>query len=358
MVEVGDFEGVLEGWDGEQVTVRFDPAARSWILICLHSTRLGPAAGGTRMKVYDSTGDALRDGTRLAEGMTAKMAVAGFAFGGGKAVLAVPSLLEGDERDALLRRYAAMVASLGGNFWTGCDMNTTPADLDVMAESCPYVFGRSVASGGSGEPGPITARGVFFGLRATAAHALGSESLEDRTVLVQGVGSVGARLAGLLAEAGARVLVTDVAADRAAEVAERIGGTVVSAESAVETECDIYAPCATGATLSTASIPRLRCRAIAGAANNQLATPGDAERLRARGILYAPDFVINAGGVFHNVGIEALGWDEAQVEHALEGIADTLGEVFARSETDGVSTARSAELLAESRLARSSRTLV
>jgi leucine dehydrogenase len=348
--ELGELERVIEGWDGEQVIVRFDAPTGSWIFICVHSRRLGPAAGGTRMKVYASTADALRDGTRLAEGMTVKMAAAGFSFGGGKCVIAVPALLHGADRDGFFRRYAETVASLGGSFWTGCDMNTTPSDLDVMAGRCPYVFGRSIANGGSGEPGPITARGVLYGIRATVAHAFGSPSLEGKTVLIQGVGSVGASLAELLSKAGAEVLVTDLAADRAAELGERLGARVVSPEHAIVTESDVYAPCATGGTLSAETIPHLRCRIVAGSANNQLASPADADRLRERGIIYAPDFVINAGGVFHNVGIEALGWDDAGVERALQGIADTLTRVFERSEAEGISTASAAEALAQSRL--------
>jgi leucine dehydrogenase len=347
---VSELEHVLASWDGEQVLVRFDPPTGTWMFICMHSRRLGPAAGGTRMKVYESPAHALRDATRLAAGMTVKMAVAGLAFGGGKAVLAVPALPDGHERAKLLRRYGEAVASLAGNFWTGCDMNTTAADLDVIAERCPYVFGRSAAAGGSGEPGPFTARGVLYGVMASLAHALGSSSVEGRTVLVQGVGSVGASLAELLAEAGARVVLTDVAAERAAELAERLEAEVVAPEEALETECDVYAPCATGGTLSAETIPRLRCRVVAGSANNQLATPADAELLRARGILYAPDFVINAGGVFYNVGTEALGWDAAGVERALAGIGKTLTEIFARSEAERISTGRAAEALAASRL--------
>ena len=176
------------------------------MFVCIHSRRLGPAGGGTRMKVYASPAEALRDATRLAAGMTAKFAVAGLPFGGGKAVIAVPRLPTGEGRRELLHRYGRLICSLGGNFLTGCDMNTTPADLDVIEEVCPHVFGNS---GGSGEPGPFTARGVFHGIRASVAHADGSPVLERKTVLVQGVGSVGARLAALLAEAGA-----DVARDR------------------------------------------------------------------------------------------------------------------------------------------------
>src|SRR5262245_35669478 len=188
-----DLTGVLEAWDGEQVVVRFDELFRAWMFVCVHSRRLGPAAGGTRLKVYDDPADALQDATRLAAGMTAKFAVAGLPFGGGKGVLAVPRLPSGDERRELLLRYAAVVCSLGGNYLTGCDMNTTPADLDVIREVCPHTFGHT---DGSGEPGPFTARGVFHGIRASVAYADGSPDLDGKTVLVQGVGSVGSRLEG------------------------------------------------------------------------------------------------------------------------------------------------------------------
>jgi leucine dehydrogenase len=349
-----DLEDVIASWDGEGVLVRYDAPTGSWIFICMHSHRLGPSGGGTRMKVYGSPAEALVDGTRLAAGMTVKFAVAGFPFGGGKAVLAVPRLLEGEERAGLLRRYGEAIESLGGNFFTGCDMNIKPADLDVIAEVSPRVFGRPVESGGSGEPGPATGRGVFHGIRASVEHAFGSPALEGRTVVVQGVGSVGAPLAEQLSDAGARVFVSDVAAERAAALAEGIGAEVVAPEAALETECDVYAPCATGGTLSAETIPRLRCRVVAGSANNQLAEPSDSDRLAERGILYAPDFVINAGGVFYNGGLEALGWDEGRVERALEGIGDTLREIYARSDAEGISTGRAAEALAESRLAAAS----
>lgn len=343
-----DLAAVLQCWDGEQVVCRFDGPSGAWMFACVHSRRLGPAAGGTRMKVYGSPAEALRDATRLAAGMTAKFAVAGLPFGGGKAVLAVPSLPTADERRALLLRYGAVVCSLGGNYLTGCDMNTTPADLEVIAEVCPHVFGNSA---GSGEPGPFTARGVFHGIRASVAHLDGSPDLDGSTVLVQGVGSVGSPLAATLAEAGARVLVTDVDRGRAQHAAERLGATAVDVGEAIETGCDVYAPCATGGTLSADAIPRLRCRIVAGAANNQLGEPADAERLHSRGILYAPDFVINAGGIFHNVGRESLGWGDDEVEQALRGIGDTLREIFARADTESISTGRAADDLVAARLA-------
>ena len=343
-----EFTQLLEAWDGEEVAIRYDRVSRTWMIVCIHSRRLGPAGGGTRMKVYESPAEALRDGTRLAAGMTAKFAVAGLPFGGGKAVLAVPTLPAGEERRELLHRYGELVCSLGGRYLTGCDMNTTPADLDVIAEVCPHVFGNSA---GSGEPGPFTARGVFHGLRASVARADGGPSLQGKTVLVQGVGSVGARLATLLAGEGADLLLTDVDATRAAELAASLGGRTVDAGDALATECDVYAPCATGGTLTAASIPALRCRIVAGAANNQLGARDDAERLRERGILYAPDFVINAGGIFHNVGRESLGWGDDEVEPALRGIGDTLREIYERSDADGISTGRAADELVEARLA-------
>ncbi len=343
-----DFLDVLERWDGEQAVVRFDRPSGSWMIVCIHSRRLGPAAGGTRMKVYASPVEALHDATRLAAGMTAKFAVAGLPFGGGKAVIAVPGLPSGEVRRSLLHRYGRLVCSLGGNYLTGCDMNTTPADLDTIREVCPHTFGHT---GGSGEPGPSTARGVFHGIRASVAHAGGLPALGATTVLVQGVGSVGSRLAALLVEAGARVLVSDVDVGRAADVARRLGARAVEAADVFETECDVYAPCATGGTLTADTIARLRCRVVAGAANNQLGEPVDAGRLRDRGILYAPDFVINAGGVFHNVGREALGWGDEEVEEALRGIGGTLTEIYARSDRDRTSTGEAADELVRARLA-------
>jgi leucine dehydrogenase len=341
-------EQVIADWDGEQVVVRFDEPSGAWMFVCIHSRRLGPAGGGTRMKVYGSPAEALRDGTRLAAGMTAKFAVSGLPFGGGKAVLAVPRLPEGGERRELLRRYADLICTLGGNYLTGCDMNTTPADLDAIRETCPYTFGHSA---GSGEPGPFTARGVFHGICASLGHADGSPTPKGRVVLVQGLGSVGARLAAALAEAGADVVLTDVDTERASALAAELGARTVEPEQARSTECDVYAPCAAGGTLSAEAIPELRCRIVAGAANNQLGEPADADRLRERGILYAPDFVINSGGVFHNVGREALGWGDTEVDRALVGIGSTLLRIYRRSDAEGISTGRVAQAIAEERLA-------
>jgi leucine dehydrogenase len=302
------------------------------------------------MKVYASAGDGLADAMRLSGAMTLKMAATDIPFGGAKAVIAVPTLPAGDERRRILLRYGDLAASLGNTFQTGPDVNTTMADMDVIAERHPHVYCRSIEHGGSGDPGPFTARGVFHGIRASAAHVFGSPDLTGRIVLVQGVGDVGARLAEQLAEADARVIVTDIDADRAHALADRIGAQTVAPETALSVECDVYAPCALGGTVNAEAIPELRCRIVAGCANNQLAEAEDAARLAACGILYAPDYVINAGGVIYAWGTESLGWDADAIESRLAGIGDTLVEIYERAESERITTEAAAERLARSRL--------
>jgi leucine dehydrogenase len=345
------FEDLLRTWDGEEVVVRFDAPTGAWMFVAVHSTDLGPAAGGTRMRSYPSPEEALRDGLRLSSAMTSKMAMASMPFGGGKAVLAVPEIPTGEARRELLLRYGELVESLHGTYWTACDMNTSPLDMDVIAERCSAVFGRSEEAGGSGTSAPATAVGVFHGLRATVAHAFGSDDLDGRTIAVQGVGAVGGPLAHQLAEAGAHLVLADVEEPRAKELANELDAEAVSAEDVIDVECDVFSPCATGAVLSRTSIPRLRCRAIAGAANNQLAEPEDAERLAERGIVYAPDYVVNAGGVIHLVGFELLREDQVRVDERLRGVADTLDEVFTMANERGISTRAAADAVVQRRLA-------
>jgi leucine dehydrogenase len=342
-------EDLIRGWDGEEVVVGFDEPSGTWMFVCIHSTRLGPAGGGTRMKSYAQPADALQDAMNLSEAMTLKMAAAGIPFGGGKAVVAVPAPPEGDERRRILLRYADLAASLGQTFHTGPDVNTSTADMDVIAERHPHVYCRSEENGGSGDPGPYTARGVFHGIRASVRHAFGSDRLDDRVVLVQGVGDVGGPLAEELAAEGARVLVSDIDGERVGALATRIGADVVPPGEAIGVECDVYAPCALGGTVNAETIPELRCHVVAGSANNQLAEPEDSERLRDAGILYAPDFVINAGGVLYAWGTESLGWDADTVETRLIGIGDTLSEIYAQADADGLGTHAAAEDLARGR---------
>ena len=339
-----DFESLLAGWEGEHAVVRHDAESGAWLFVCVHSTALGPAGGGTRMRVYPAPADGLADAMRLSGAMTWKMAGAAMPRGGGKAVLAVPELPTGESRKRLLRRYGELVASLGGTYRTAGDMNISPEDLDVVAETCPWVYGTTGRGGNSGRG---TARGGLHAIRATVEHVFGSPDLAGRSVLVQGAGSVGAVLARELADAGARVLVSDVDESRAAAT----GSETVPPERVLETEVDIYSPCAVGGTLNAESIPRLACRAIAGCANNQLAEPEDAERLQERGILYAPDYIVNAGGIIQLIGLEDEGWDETQLEERLAGIGDTLRTLFAEAEKEGVTPAEAADRLVRRRLA-------
>jgi leucine dehydrogenase len=344
------FEELLRRWDGEHAVIRHDEPSGAWMLVCLHSTSLGPAMGGTRLKSYGTPGEALEDAMRLASGMTRKLAVLGLPCGGGKAVIAVPEVPQGEDRRRLLERYGDLVESLGGSFVTGPDVNTGEADMDVLGERTEHVFCRSSANGGSGDPSIHTALGVFHGIRASLAHALGSDELAGRTVLVQGTGSVGAKLTRLLLDAGAVVLVSDVDEERA----RATGAQPVDPEGALELECDVYAPCALGATLDATTIPRLRCRIVAGAANNQLAAPEDGERLRAAGILYAPDYVINGGGALHGIGLERLHWDADRLEREVAGIGATLTRIYEAADAEGIPTAVAAERLAAERLTAAS----
>ena len=276
------FDELLRGWDGDEVVIRFDAATGSWMLIGVHSTRRGPAMGGTRMKAYATPEDALADVLRLSRAMTFKQAAANLPYGGGKAVLAVPAVPErgSPERRDLLLAYAALVDSLHGTYVTAADMNTGPPDMDVIGERTPHVLGRSHERGGSGDPGGGTAIGVFHGIRATCLRAFGSPDLDGRSILVQGAGSVGGRLLDLLHAEDARLLVSDVDGARAQEAATRVDAKLVDPADAIGTEVDVFAPCATGPVLTPETIPMLACRAVAGAANNQLETEADAAPAR------------------------------------------------------------------------------
>jgi leucine dehydrogenase len=346
-------EEVLLNWRGEAVLTAYDEPSGAYMFIAVHSTKLGPAGGGTRMKSYARPADAMNDACRLGEAMTYKMAVAGLPMGGGKSVLMVP---EGDldpkvRRDLLLH-HAHNVNLLGGQYRTGPDMNTNSADMDTLNEVTPFAFGRSPERGGSGSSAPDTAVGVFHGILASVAHVDGSDDLAGKRVLIQGAGAVGEPLAELLLKAGAHVIVSDVSLERVEGLYDRLGVEVVSPASVLDTECDVYAPCATGGVLDADTIPRLRCRIVAGAANNPLAdNHRDADLLREAGILYAPDFVINGGGAIHLIGYEQLGWTTEQVERGLVGIGETLAEIYRAADEAGVSTEVAAERVAEARLA-------
>ena len=342
---------LLASWDGEEVLTRHDPSSRATIHVCVHSTVLGPAAGGTRMRVYAAADDALLDGLRLARAMTYKNATAGLPLGGGKAVIAVPRIPAGEDRIHLLRHYGEIVAELGGRYRTACDMNTTSEDMDVVAQTCPYVFGRTLAAGGSGTSAPATAVGVDHAIRAALRSVFGSGDPGGRTVAIQGVGAVGALLAGQMADAGAAVLVADVDRARAEAVAEATGARAVDPSAILAAHCDVLAPCATGGVLDAEAIEHLRCRIVAGAANNQLEHDADGERFLDRGIVYVPDFVANAGGIIHLASLELLRETEVELDARLAAIGDTTTAILEEAASSGRSTSRVALDLAERRIA-------
>ena len=345
-------ESLLREWDGESVIVRFDRQANTWVFIAIHSTRLGPAIGGTRMKSYPSLQAAVKDALRLAAGMTYKWAAAGFEAGGGKAVMAIPHDLNPEARRELLRRYGAFVHNHKGLFLTGPDLGTSSEDMDIVAETGdPYVFARTAGAGGAGNPGPFTALGVFTSIQVVVERLFGDASLVGKRIMIQGVGSVGRELIELLRKAGAEVFFSDVDEAAVAYFCDEVGLQCFSPDEVYDNPCDILAPCAVGGVLDEKTIPRLRCRAVAGAANNQLANPEDASRLRERGILYAPDFIANSGGAIAIIGMETRGWSRKEAEEKVtETIKDNLSQVFELAETESLDTEEAARRLADQRL--------
>jgi leucine dehydrogenase len=345
-------ESLLREWTGETVIVRYDRPTGAWIFIAIHSTRLGPAAGGTRMKPYPDVQAALQDALRLAEGMTYKFAGPGIAYGGGKAVIALPSDFDPQARPALLRRYGALVHQLGGLFTTASDVGTSAADMDIIAETgAPYIFGRTPAGGGAGPSGPATGLGVFTGIQVASEHLFGEASLKGRRVLVQGTGSVGGALIEYLRAAGAEVMFSEVDEGAIRRFRDELGLQFVPPEAVYTMECDVFAPCALGGVLNANTIPQLKCRAVVGGANNQLAETKDAERLQARGILYAPDYVVNVGGVIFILGVETQGWTHERAEQeVVESVRRALRQVFELAAREGITTDAAAQQIAGERL--------
>jgi leucine dehydrogenase len=352
-------ESLLKDWSGETTIIRYDQSTGAWIFITIFSTQLGPAAGGTRMKPYSDVKSALQDAYRLAEGMAYKFALSGMSFGGGKAVIAIPPDFDTKSRSGLLGRYGELVHQLGGLFYTGPDVGISSADMDIIAEKgSPYVFGRTQTAGGAGSSGPATALGVFSGIQIACQHVFGEKSLIGRRVLVQGAGSVGRALIEYLRSAGAEVKFSDVEEITICQFRDDLGLQCVSTEEVYSEECDIFAPCALGGVLNAKTIPKLKCRIVAGSANNQLAEIEDAERLKNRGILYAPDYVINVGGAMCLVGMESRGWTQEHMEKKVtDGIQNVLQQIFKLAETKGITTEAAARQVAEKRLSSVTLTL-
>ncbi|MGW3110917.1 Leu/Phe/Val dehydrogenase [Streptomyces sp. NPDC001091] len=335
----------------EQVVLCQDRATGLKAVIAIHSTALGPALGGTRFHPYPSEAEAVADALQLARGMSYKNAMAGLDHGGGKAVIIGDP--ERDRTEELLLAYGRMVASLGGRYVTACDVGTYVADMDVVARECRWTTGRSPEQGGAGDSSVLTAFGVYQGMRASAQHLWGDPSLRDRVIGIAGVGKVGRHLVGHLLAEGAEVVVTDVRAEAVDRITEAHPGvrTVADTDTLIRLEgLDIYAPCALGGALDDHTVPVLTASVVCGAANNQLAHPGVEKDLQDRGILYAPDYVVNAGGVIQ-VADELHGFDFERCRAKAAKIFDTTLAIFARAKTDGVPPAAAADRIAEQRMA-------
>jgi len=322
-----------------------DVASGLRAVIAIHSTHLGPAAGGTRLWHYADANDAVTDALRLSRGMSFKNAMAGLPVGGGKGVILADKART--KTPEMLAAFGRAIESLGGRYVTAEDVGMGEADLVAIGKETRHVSGLPVGEGhAGGDPGPSTAMGVFLGVKAAIRHALRKESAQGVHVAIQGVGSVGGGLARLLAAEGAKLTLADVDQARAAKLAAELGGAAVDAAQILSVEADVVSPCALGAILTADSIARLNTPIVAGGANNQLALPEDGDRLHARGILYAPDYVINAGGII-NVTLEYLGQgDRAEVQARLKQIPGRLETIWAESETTGETAARVADRMA------------
>ncbi|MFI6661815.1 Leu/Phe/Val dehydrogenase [Streptomyces sp. NPDC050523] len=335
----------------EQVVLCQDRASGLKAVIAIHSTALGPALGGTRFYPYASEADAVADALNLARGMSYKNAMAGLDHGGGKAVIIGDP--EQHKTEELLLAYGRFVASLGGRYVTACDVGTYVADMDVVARECRWTTGRSPENGGAGDSSVLTAFGVYQGMRASAQHLWGDPSLRGRKVGIAGVGKVGHHLVEHLRAEGAEVVITDVREEAVGRIlAAHPEGVTAVADTATlirARDLDVYAPCALGGALNDDTVPVLTAKVVCGAANNQLAHPGVEKDLADRGILYAPDYVVNAGGVIQ-VADELHGFDFDRCKAKAAKIFDTTLAIFARAKEDGIPPAAAADRIAEQRM--------
>lgn len=324
----------------EALHIAHDPATGLRAIIAIHSTRLGPALGGCRYLAYPNDDSAIRDAVLLARGMSYKAALAGLEQGGGKAVIIRPPHV--DNRGMLFEAFGRLIESLGGRYITAVDSGTSSADMDCVAQQTRHVTSTTEA----GDPSPHTAMGVYAGIRATALARLGSDDLQGLRIAVQGLGHVGYALAEQLAAAGALLFVSDLDPGRVQLAVEQFGARPVSSEELFSTPCDIFAPCGLGGVLNARTVRELHCAAVAGAANNQLAEDGIADVLEGRGILYAPDYVINSGGLIY-VALKHREEELPAITAHLTKIGRRLTEIYAHAQADKRSPARVADALAE-----------
>ena len=336
-------------FDGhEQIVFCNDEDTGLKAIIGIHNTVLGPALGGTRMWTYQSEWHALNDVLRLSRGMTYKSAITGLNLGGGKAVIIGDAKTQ--KNDELMRRFGQFVHSLSGKYITAEDVGMETRDMDIVREVTPHVTGISESKGGAGNPSPITAYGVYMGMKAAAKYQFGTENLDGKKVLVQGVGHVGETLVKHITDEGAKVIINDINEARLEELSKKYGANVVLGNDIYGMDVDIYAPCALGATINDNTIHQLQAKVIAGAANNQLADEIKHGRLlKEKGIAYAPDFLINAGGII-NVYAELEGYGKDEIVRKTENIYNTTLDIFNLSEKEDITTHRAAFNIAQGRI--------
>lgn len=334
----------------EQVVFCQDEATGLKAIIAIHNTVLGPSLGGTRMWAYSSEQEALNDVLRLSRGMTYKSAISGLNLGGGKAVIIGDSRTQ--KTEALFRRFGRFVDSLGGKYITAEDVGITTRDIEWVNMETEHVAGLPEYRGGGGDPSPVTAYGVYMGMKAAVKHQSGSESLSGKKILVQGAGNVGQNLIDLLVKEGAKVAISDIHQDKITAVTSKHGVEVVSPDDVFDYDMDVYSPCALGATINDENLEKLKCSVIAGAANNQLANEQvHGQAVMDKGIIYAPDFLINAGGII-NCYSETLGYNRDLAKSQTENIYNTALEIFKLSASENIPTYLAANNMAEARIAQ------
>ncbi|AMA73690.1 MULTISPECIES: branched-chain amino acid dehydrogenase [Aneurinibacillus] len=339
----------MEKYDYEQLVFCQDQNSGLKAIIAIHDTTLGPALGGTRMWMYDTEEDAIEDALRLARGMTYKAAGAGLNLGGGKAVIIGDP--RKDKSEEMFRAFGRYIQGLGGRYITAEDVGTTVADMDIIHMETDYVTGVSPAFGSSGNPSPVTAYGVYRGMKAAAREAFGTDDLSGKTIAVQGVGNVAYNLCRHLHEEGANLIVTDINKENVQRAVEEFGAKAVDPNDIYSQECDIFSPCALGAIINDHTIPQLKAKVIAGSANNQLKEECHGDMLQELGIVYAPDYIINAGGLI-NVADELQGYNRERALKKVEMIYDNILRVFEISKRDNIPTYKAADRMCEERITR------
>lgn len=337
----------MEKYDYEQLIFCHDKNSGLKAIIAIHDTTLGPALGGARMWPYKSEEEAIEDALRLARGMTYKNAISGLNLGGGKTVIIGDPAK--DKNEEMFRALGRYIQSLNGRYITAEDVGTTVEDMDIIYEETDYVTGISPTFGSSGNPSPVTAYGVYLGMKASAKVAFGSDSLKEKRIAVQGLGNVAYHLCKHLHEEGAKLIVSDINQERVERAVKEFGAIAVEPNEIYEQEVDIFSPCALGAIINDETIPQLKAKVIAGSANNQLKESRHGQILHEKGIIYAPDYVINAGGVI-NVADELYGYNRERAMKRVETIYDTLMKIFQMSKEENIPTYLAANCIAEERI--------